>query len=228
MDRRRKWQRIAWVIVLAGVVQYVVLLAVAMAYYPGGTDWDKTTRGYGFWHNSFSDLGRPVAHNGQANAVSAALYPTALIGLVVSFVPFWLVTGSLIPNLRIIARAAQVLGLAAIGGMIGTAIAPTGSDSNIHTITIGLAAVPAVAAVALLGVGMFIDRACPKRLAVAAVVMFVPVVAHFAQYVHHFWLNGPWTPACTTVQKFMALAVLGWLAFAAAHMLRGKKPRTQN
>ena len=51
---------------------FVVLTAAAMFIYPGGTNTDKTTAGYSFLGNFFSDLGRTVARGGDMNTPSKA------------------------------------------------------------------------------------------------------------------------------------------------------------
>ncbi len=47
--------RIARAILLLGVLQYVVLVGLAMAYYPGGHEWDEAAPGYTFWRNSYEE-----------------------------------------------------------------------------------------------------------------------------------------------------------------------------
>jgi hypothetical membrane protein len=75
--------------VMAGCVQFVVLTVIAMLVYPGGTAADPSARGYAFFTNFFSDLGRTEARSGAPNTVSAILFFLALtlagLGLVVFF-----------------------------------------------------------------------------------------------------------------------------------------------
>lgn len=71
------------VTVIIGHVQFVVLTAIAMLFYPGGTIWDKTTTSYIFHLNFFSDLGIKTSLSGIASPVSPIFFAiaTTLIGL---------------------------------------------------------------------------------------------------------------------------------------------------
>jgi hypothetical protein len=78
-------------------IQFVVLSAIAMLVYSGGTVADPNSRGYSFFDNFFSDLGLTISRSGAPNTPSMALFITALtlagLGLVVFFVAapqfFW-------------------------------------------------------------------------------------------------------------------------------------------
>jgi hypothetical membrane protein len=61
-------------LVVAGCLGFIVLTALAMLVYPGGTASDATTRGYSFFTNFFSDLGRTQARNGEPNTMAASLF----------------------------------------------------------------------------------------------------------------------------------------------------------
>jgi hypothetical protein len=72
------WRRWAFVLAMAGCVQFIVLTTVAMFYYPGGTYTNHDAVGYSFWYNFFSDLGRRATFSGASNTVSHILFVTAL------------------------------------------------------------------------------------------------------------------------------------------------------
>jgi hypothetical membrane protein len=61
-----------------GCVQFAVLTVVAMFIYPGGTFVSPATKGYSFFHNFFSDLGRTQTPSGAFNTISAILFFVAL------------------------------------------------------------------------------------------------------------------------------------------------------
>ena len=46
-------------------------------------------KGYNFWGNTFSDLGRLVAHNGETNLASMILFTIAYSSIAVTFLPFY-------------------------------------------------------------------------------------------------------------------------------------------
>ena len=86
------WRFTVFKIVAVICVVFVVLTATAMFVYPGGTNTDKTTVGYSFLGNFFSDLGMTVAHNGQANPIASLMFLIALgsagLALVLFFMAF--------------------------------------------------------------------------------------------------------------------------------------------
>jgi hypothetical protein len=92
VERFRSWRYGAFGLVMAACVQFVVLTAAAMLFYPGGTRVDPTTSGYSFFVNFFSDLGLTHTTAGQPNTVSAILFVTALTlaggGLVLFFLAY--------------------------------------------------------------------------------------------------------------------------------------------
>ena len=79
-------------VVLAACAAFVVLTAAAMFAYPGGNGSNLASRGYSFFENFFSDLGRMEALNGQPNLAAAALFVTALtaagLGMALFFLAF--------------------------------------------------------------------------------------------------------------------------------------------
>lgn len=78
-------------------IQFVVLSAIAMLVYPGGSAGDPNSRGYSFFNNFFSELGLTVTRSGAPNTASMILFITSLtlagLGLVAFFVAapqfFW-------------------------------------------------------------------------------------------------------------------------------------------
>jgi hypothetical protein len=68
--------------------QFVVLTAIAMALYAGGTWVDPTTPHYQLAHNFFSDLGATRAFSGRSNYVSAAVFAIALVTIGSALVAF--------------------------------------------------------------------------------------------------------------------------------------------
>jgi hypothetical membrane protein len=72
--------------------QFVVLTAIAMVLYAGGTWLDPAAAHYQFTHNFFSDLGATRAFSGRSNYASAVLFAIALVaigGALVAFAWTW-------------------------------------------------------------------------------------------------------------------------------------------
>ena len=51
-------------------ILFLVSTAVAMLFFPGGTILDHNTKGYSFFNNFFSELGRWRTHNGEIKWIS--------------------------------------------------------------------------------------------------------------------------------------------------------------
>lgn len=213
-------KRWAWWMVLLSVVQFVALAGLAMAVYDGGTAFDSTTRGYHFWHNTFSDLGREVAISGASNALSARLYVTGCMGLLAGVVALWVAAPEVIPGQYGLGAVARGVGLAGVITMAGIALTAADTRSWAHMVANGLAGMFLMTASGLLIVGMCRDRSCPRWLLVLTLVMLASMLMHLSQYVEHFWLGGAWTPAAPRAQKIMAMAMLAWLVALSVRQLK--------
>lgn len=73
----------------AGVLAFIVLTVVSVAFYPGGTYRDRTTTGYSFFRNFLSDLGMPQAWDSRPNPIGAALFVSAEILLAIAVAAFF-------------------------------------------------------------------------------------------------------------------------------------------
>lgn len=86
------WQKHVYRYVFIGCGLFVLLTVAAMFSYPGGTYIGELTKGYDFFRNFFSDLGRITVAGGRSNIVSAILFFLALsiagIGLIFFFIAF--------------------------------------------------------------------------------------------------------------------------------------------
>ena len=63
----------AYLLPFFGIILFLILIFIAMFTYPGGVRDDPLIAGYSFWGNTFSDLGRIVAWNGELNIISMIL-----------------------------------------------------------------------------------------------------------------------------------------------------------
>jgi hypothetical protein len=208
-----------WGIVWLGAAQFVVLSAVAMALYPGGTEFDPTPDHYRFWTNTFSDLGRTRAHDGADNTTAAVLYHTALGLLSASLAAAWWMLPTLAPNHRPLKWFIRACGALCVAGALGVALTPADVSGIWHGVTIGVAAVPGMVGIVSLVVATWRDAACPRWVALLGAAVLLAAGAHFTQYVHHFWLGGAWTPAAPAVQKIFAALAMGYLLAVSSRAL---------
>src|SRR5262245_45132091 len=84
------WRAVA-IAVPVLLVLFVTLYVAAAIAYPGGT-WEEPSRtGHSFLFNYYCDLMRPVALNGQPNALGAALAEWGQLILALALGPFFAV-----------------------------------------------------------------------------------------------------------------------------------------
>jgi hypothetical protein len=116
-------------------IQFVVLTALAMVLYAGGTWFDPTTAHYHFTGNFLSDLGMTHAFSGRANYASSALFCIALAtvgGTLVAFVWTWREFAFEHRRAAIAGHAAAVLGTLSGLAFVGVAFTPFDLALNAH------------------------------------------------------------------------------------------------
>ena len=162
------WRGRAFVLTVAGCVQFVVLTLVAMVLYPGGTVADPTTRGYSFFHNFFSDLGRTHTPAGQPNSASFLLFTVALAlagaGLILFFVASLRFFTASRPA-RWLSRLGCLFGIASGSGLIGVAFAPADQSLGIHGWFVLLAFQAFLPAVLAFLAAILLSKGYPRRYA---------------------------------------------------------------
>jgi len=125
-----------------GCIQFVVLTVVAMLFYPGGTFVSPATKGYSFFRNFFSDLGRTQTHSGASNTVSAILFFLALalagLGLASFFVtmPRFFRQGR---AARLCSRLGSAVGLVSGLSFVGVACTPVNLHGQLHRLLVQVA-----------------------------------------------------------------------------------------
>ncbi len=221
-----KTRRIACVAILAAVAGFLAGSAVAIGLYPGGQPWNRSARGYSFWHNTLSDLGKFVGEGRLADPVGSRVFDASLLVLTAGIGVLWVFLPVVLGGVRL-ARAARVLGLLSLVGGAGIALTPGDRYPTGHVIAIGLAAVPALLALTLTCICVLAPlartapattarhRLAPRAYAAATVLLLALVLIHFGQYVACFWLGLAWTPAAPTMQKLAMMWALVWIAFSA-------------
>jgi hypothetical membrane protein len=214
MKNRRFTISLACLLIILSVVQFVIIWSVAMARYPGGNEWDHSAEGYSFWRNTFSDLGKTVTCAGRANPNLGGVFNLSLTAVMLGLAPLWLVLPRLFPTRRLLGRIVRVLGMLSILGMFGVGLVP-GDHSTLHAAFIGMAAVPGLAAAITALAAMFLCPRCPKAYVWFTLAFLATALVHFGQYVNHFWLGGPWTPAAPAAQKVAVLFGLAWMLVTA-------------
>ncbi len=118
---------------LYAAIQFVVLTAIAMVLYAGGTWFDPSASRYELAHNFFSDLGATHAWSGRANYDSAVLFTIALATLGIAFIAFagaWRAFAFARSRARGAGIAAQLFGT--LSGACFIAVSVTPIDHALH------------------------------------------------------------------------------------------------
>jgi hypothetical protein len=69
----------AFQLLFSSCIIFLVATGVAMLFFPGGTILDHHTKGYSFFNNFFSELGRWRTHTGETKWISFIGFEIALI-----------------------------------------------------------------------------------------------------------------------------------------------------
>jgi hypothetical protein len=163
------WRKQIFSFVALGCALFVLLTAIAMLFYPGGTASEPATIGYSFFTNFFSDLGRTQARNGQMNAVAAPLFFLALSLAGASLIAFFLAFAPFFTRTwvdRALAWLGTLAGIVAGACFIGIAFTPANLDSARHTRLVYAAFEAFAVAAILYSVTLERERRFPKRFSV--------------------------------------------------------------
>jgi hypothetical membrane protein len=121
--------RLACIVTVFGVLQFLLLTFVAAFFYPGGYDY------FGYY---FSDLGAEIAKNGEPNSISATLFSVALTIVALALIPFWLILRSIFTESRVgrvLSTLGSILGLTSSPFIIGVALFPIDTQLDTHILT---------------------------------------------------------------------------------------------
>jgi hypothetical protein len=214
-------------LILACVVGFVALELVAMRLYPGGTFWDRTTRGARFWQNFVCDLESPVALDGERNDLGARCAQVAMLLMVIAFAPFWWTLPRLFARLRHLGSAVRALGLASLAGIVGVTLMPSSRFGAWHGVMVIVAGAPGLTATGLGVAGLARAESRPRIAAALGAAMLAFALLDFALYTRTMVYGGPGPVLLPIAQKLALLLLLAWMlvvAWRAAHPMLSPTP----
>ncbi|MFX1389011.1 MAG: hypothetical protein ACFE9Z_02995 [Promethearchaeota archaeon] len=91
-----------------GILLYIILIGVAMVFYPGGIRENPAIEGYSFFGNTFSDLGRLTAWNGEPNLISMILFSFAYGIHIITMIPFYLKFMKIFPQGKLETKTSRI------------------------------------------------------------------------------------------------------------------------
>lgn len=202
---------------------FIAFEAIAMVLYPGGTWFDRTSRGHHFFQNFFCDLAASKALNGQPNP-GAIFAQMGMVAFTLGLIPFWILVTGVLRQAR--ARLAKVvLSLGTISS-IAAALVPFVSSQrfgNLHPLLVFLAGIPGILAGGLSTYGLVKVKTgsrLPARLAVLTVILVASDGILYAVHVATgYELHPTLLPG---LQKVAAMSLVAWM-IAAAVLGRRKK-----
>jgi hypothetical protein len=227
----RKGQRpFQWIVL--GCLLVFVLLLVSMFVYPGGTNNDPTTRGYLFTKNFFSDLGRTIAHNGNPNIASAALFFMALVlaGLAVLLFSVSMLQFFKWPrSARLLSWIGTASGVVSGLGYVGIAFAPANLLLDVHILLVQVAFLGFFLFVIFYLGAILVSKNYPNRDA-TFLAGFAVILAGYLWLL--FFGPGPETPIGLTIQatgqKIVVYAMILTVFFEADRARRLAENATNN
>jgi hypothetical protein len=186
---RSFYRRHLFTVVVVGCILFIALTTIAMFFYPGGTATDATTRGYSFFENFFSDLGRTESRTGEANTVAAVLFLVALTlagsGLGLFFAAFPQFFWQMWPG-RVLSILGSLFGLGAAISFVGVAFTPANLSVGAHGQFVIWAFRLFPLAVLCYTPAMFLEKGFPRRYA----WYFLGFLALLVGY-YQLLMNGP-------------------------------------
>ncbi len=162
----KNWRKLAFILAMIGVTQYIFLCSIAMVFYPGGTEFNPTTSGYSFFKNQMSDLGRIQSLSGESNFISMVLFMTGVICVNLFFIPFYVAMTYFFNEKRTdklfchLASFSEII--SALFG-IGIALLPTDQFPTAHLVVTMIFSIFFVFALCLVTVPIISNNSYPNR-----------------------------------------------------------------
>jgi len=190
-----RYKKIACIISLFGVIQFLFLTFLAAFFYPGG---------YDYFNYFFSDLGAEMARNGELNLISSSLFFITLIGISICFIPFWLISHILFVNKysNLLSKIGLVLGLSSTPFIITIALCPLDIKFELHLIASLIVLFDFMIAIFLYSIAIIISGKYSKSL---GFIGFAVVVVSIGLIIN------PFAPYGAFLQKIIFYCYFSWV-----------------
>lgn len=200
MQNKRPYHKTGMLLTLVGIFLFLLLYIFAAARYPGGSDFNKSARGFDWQHNYWCELLAPVAQNGEVNRARPPAI-AAMAVLLVSLSVFW----NYIPLLFSPDKTGKTLiKYAGMGSMLVTPLLLTGSHDTVMNIA-GLSGCLAIIVLVL--------RLFTKGMVLAGgtgvLCLLLCGINNYVYYTGHYFYYLP------VIQKISFIIFLAWFAWLA-------------
>lgn len=190
------------VVACAGVTQFLVAAAVAIAHYPGG---------YSFCGDFLSDLGKSRATPWAGELPCSALFNTSIIVLGASLIPFFAAVPSTLNAGALAGRLYATCGMVSAAGLIGIGLTPYDLFFIAHNVALALWIGPMLVLVVAYLATASHDGTTSRGL-VACTVALAAAVSLYAAAGSR--------PGYVTMQKATVLLSMGWFLLIAWRVVR--------
>ena len=176
MKKPKNWKILASLFIIFGPAQYIVLTAVAMLFYAGGTLINPLSQGYYFWGNFFSDLGRVIALSGAPNNISFVIFTVTALILSASFIPFAFAITSFFKSdrrLYLVVRIGSLICLSSVVFLIGTILTPWDIFSSTHLLFANLFNLTGVLGIIFFTIAVLYNKDYPNRYGFVYIALLI-------------------------------------------------------
>jgi len=177
----KNWKLFASLFIIFGPAQYIILTAVAMLFYAGGTMIDPLSPGFYFWGNFFSDLGRVVALSGAPNVISFTIFTITALILSFSFIPFAFLISSYFKSDKkqyLVARIGSLICLTSVVFLITTILTPWDIFDRTHLMFANLFNITGVLAIIFFTIAVLYNKDYPNLYGFVYIALLIVVVIY--------------------------------------------------
>ena len=200
--------RMACLVTVFGVVQFLLLTFLAAFFYPGGYDY--------FWYY-FSDLGAVVARNGEPNSISAILFSVALTMVALALIPFWLTLRSIFTESRVgkvLSTLGSISGLTSSPFIIGVALFPIDTQLDTHILATLIFFSLFVSSTVFYSIAIMLNQNHSNYFGLVGVVLFAVSLAIFVD---------PLAPHVAFLQTIVTYGYFVWVLLQTFLVWRWKE-----
>lgn len=151
---------------MIGCILFVFFTFIGMLFYAGGTYKDPTIKGYSFFMNFFSDIGRTVAYSGSSNLIAFIFFSLAFFLVGIMLIPMFLAFPSFFSNRTIsweFCIFGSILGLFAAFCFSGITFAPSDIHSGAHSFFVYAGFLSGFVVSLLYSLAIFLQKSYNKR-----------------------------------------------------------------
>jgi len=177
----KNWKLFASLFIIIGPAQYIILTAVAMMFYAGGTMINPLSPGFYFWGNFFSDLGRVIALSGAPNVVSFTIFTITALILSFSFIPFAFVISSYFKSDKkqyLLARIGSLICLISIVFLIATIFTPWDIFDRTHLMFANLFNITGVLGIVFFTIAVLYNKDYPNLYGFVYIALLIIAVIY--------------------------------------------------